>query len=277
MRTKCSRHRTSLRIKVSCRAALPVQSVGESVGVHQTIVGVPTKVRGACKTLVPRPAIGTSARIVKPPLICPECVQSPSALRQSPGGHDHGSLYQNLIWISSSQQIKVAEKHAAYVANPLDPNAAPLYGVGLAGQVGSVPTYTLSIGLRTVDGQYNNLLPGQEQWGSADQPVPRTARPDVSAPRTDTLFDPDGPGPAPADADVDYDPSNNPSSLVFDSSLRTISNLIVDQTLGNPAAILKGLQVGGVVDGQPGQRRPGAGHLQRLQARARTPSISPAW
>ena len=55
---------------------------------------------------------------------------------------------------------------------------------------------------------------------------------------------------------------------MFDSSLRTISNLIVDQTLGNPAAILKGLETGGVVDGQPGQRRPGAGHLQHLQARA---------
>ena len=50
------------------------------------------------------------------------------------------------------EQIKVAEKHAAYTANPLDPNAAPLYGVGLGGQAGSVPAYTLSIGLRTVDG-----------------------------------------------------------------------------------------------------------------------------
>ena len=47
---------------------------------------------------------------------------------------------------------------------------------------------------------------------------------------------------------ANYNPSNNPNSLVFDSSLRTISNLIVDQTLGNPAAILKGLQAGGVVD-----------------------------
>ena len=36
--------------------------------------------------------------------------------------------------------------------------------------------------------------------------------------------------------------------MVFDSSLRTISNLIVDQTLGNPAAILKGLETGGVVE-----------------------------
>jgi hypothetical protein len=62
-------------------------------------------------------------------------------------------------------QIKIAEKHAAYIANPNDPNAAPLYGVGAAGQVGSVPAYTLSMGLRTVDGSYNNLLPGQEHLG----------------------------------------------------------------------------------------------------------------
>ena len=74
-------------------------------------------------------------------------------------------------------QIKVAEKHAAYTANPTDPNAAPLYGVGQAGQVGSVPTYTLSIGLRTVDGQYNNLLPGQEKWGAADKQFPELLDP----------------------------------------------------------------------------------------------------
>ncbi len=34
---------------------------------------------------------------------------------------------------------------------------------------------------------------------------------------------------------------------MFDSSLRTISNLIVDQSLGNPAAVLKALASGGVV------------------------------
>ena len=42
-----------------------------------------------------------------------------------------------------------------------------------------------------------------------------------------------------------YNPSNNPNSLVFDSSLRTISNLLVDQTLGNPAAILTALERAG--------------------------------
>lgn len=141
-------------------------------------------------------------------------------------------------------QIKVAEKHAAYTANPLDPNAAPLYGVGQAGQVGSVPTYTLSIGLRTVDGQYNNLLPGQEKWGAADQQFPELLDPTFrSADNVPAPFAPPG-APIP----TSYAQSNNPGSMVFDAGLRTISNLIVDQTLGNPAAILKGLETGGVVE-----------------------------
>ncbi|MGM5024520.1 peroxidase family protein [Tardiphaga sp. 862_B3_N4_1] len=138
------------------------------------------------------------------------------------------------------EQIKIAEKHAAYVANPNDPNAAPLYGVGDAGQVGSVPAYTLSLGLRTVDGSYNNLLPGQEHWGAADLPFPELLDPVFRPAQTI----PPGFGPP---VPTNYNPSNNPGSMVFDSSLRTISNLIVDQTLGNPAAIIKGLQVGGLV------------------------------
>ncbi len=130
-------------------------------------------------------------------------------------------------------QIKIAEAHAA---------GQPLYGEG-----GLVPSYLLSYGLRTVDGSYNNLLPGQERWGAADMPFPEGQLLDFR-PADGTLFDPDGPGPAPAiPTALNYLPSNDPNSLVFDSSLRTISNLIVDQSLGNPAAIMKALQTGGVV------------------------------
>ncbi len=144
-------------------------------------------------------------------------------------------------------QIKIAEAHAAYTANPLDPNAAPLYGVGLGGQPGSVPAYTLSLGLRTVDGRDNNLLPGQEQWGAADMQFPELLDPAFRpAENVPGNFLPPGSPAVP----TSYTPSNNPGSMVFDSSLRTISNLIVDQTLGNPAAILKGLQVGGVAKRQ---------------------------
>ena len=135
------------------------------------------------------------------------------------------------IWISFWTQIKIAEAHAA---------GQPLFGPN-----GLVPTYNLSLGLRTVDGSYNHLLPGQEQWGAADNQFPSLLDP-VYRPADGTPFDPDGPGPAPAMPTApNYNPSNNPNSLVFDSSLRTISNLLVDQTLGNPAAILTALERAG--------------------------------
>ncbi|MGL3820502.1 peroxidase family protein [Sphingopyxis sp. R3-92] len=131
-------------------------------------------------------------------------------------------------------QIKIAEAHAA---------GQPLYGPG-----GLVPAYNLSFGLRAVDGSNNHLLPGQEQWGASNVQFPSLLDP-VYRPADGTLFDPDGPGPAPAmPTSPNYNPSNNSNSLVFDSSLRTISNLLVDQTLGNPAAILEGLARAGSAD-----------------------------
>ena len=129
------------------------------------------------------------------------------------------------------EQIKIAEAHAA---------GQPLFGPN-----GLVPAYNLSMGLRTVDGSYNHLLPGQEKWGAGDSEFPALLDP-AYRPADGTSFDPDGPGPAPAIPTApNYNPSNNPGSLVFDSSLRTISNLIVDQTLGNPAAILTALNRAG--------------------------------
>ena len=129
-------------------------------------------------------------------------------------------------------QIQIAEAHAA---------GQPLFGPG-----GLVPAYNVSWGLRTVDGTYNNLL--HETWGAADQQFP-TLMPPTYRPADGTMFDPDGDGPAPAmPTQSTYAPSNNPNSLVFDSSLRTISNLIVDQTLGNPAAILTALERAGSDD-----------------------------
>jgi hypothetical protein len=119
----------------------------------------------------------------------------------------------------------------------------PLFGPG-----GLVPAYNVSLGLRTVDGTYNHLLPGQETWGAANQPFPEPLGTNYR-PADGTLFDPDGPGPAPAMPTApNYNPSNNPNSLVFDSSLRTISNLLVDQTLGNPAAVLTALERAGSAD-----------------------------
>jgi Ca2+-binding RTX toxin-like protein len=126
-------------------------------------------------------------------------------------------------------QIKIAEAHSA---------GQPLYGPG-----GLVPAYTLSLGLRTVDGRNNNLLAGQEEWGASGIVFPELLTPDFR-PASDQI-DFDGPGPGGLTA-ATYAPSNNAGSIVVDSSLRTISNLLVDQTLSNPAAIMKGLQIGGV-------------------------------
>ncbi len=65
------------------------------------------------------------------------------------------------------EQIKIAEAHARYLAGEPDTEeepSKPLYGPN-----GSVPTYNLAWGLRTVDGSDNHLLPGQEKWGAADR------------------------------------------------------------------------------------------------------------
>ncbi len=125
------------------------------------------------------------------------------------------------------KQIKIAEAHAA---------GQPLYGPG-----GLIANYNESLGLRTVDGTFNNLLPGQERWGAADTPFTQALDPVYRDAGEVLNF-------GGAFTAANYNPSDQPGNIVVDSSLRTISNLIVDQTLGNPAAIFKGLEIGGVVD-----------------------------
>jgi Ca2+-binding RTX toxin-like protein len=146
-------------------------------------------------------------------------------------------------------QIKIAEAHAA---------GQPLYGEG-----GLIPTYNLSWGLRAVDGSNNHLLPGQERWGASDTPFNELMNPTY---RT-IMVDPDGAGPSPA-LPMRYQPgvdNDGPTTTlpngtvignragpgdVIDPGVRTISNLIVDQTLANPVAIMIALERGGVVTDQ---------------------------
>ncbi|MEO6382639.1 MAG: peroxidase family protein, partial [Nitrobacter sp.] len=130
-------------------------------------------------------------------------------------------------------QIKIAEAHAG---------GQPLYGPG-----GLIPSYNLAWGLRTVDGTYNNLLPGREQWGAADNEFPELLTPEFR-PALGTPLDMNGPAPGGVvPTAASYAPSNDPNSIVLDPALRTISNLIVDQTLDNPSAILTALQRAGIV------------------------------
>ena len=91
----------------------------------------------------------------------------------------------------------------------------------------------LPYGLRTVEGIYNNLVPGQELYGSADRPMPvslaqRWRAADAAG------FDPDGPGPLAVGSPTSY---TQTSGLVFDGKVRTISNLISDQSNRNPVTV----------------------------------------
>lgn len=99
------------------------------------------------------------------------------------------------------QQILIAEQHAA----GSDPATL-------------VPNSFVPFGLRTVDGSFNNIFPGQSEFGASDNLFARMLDP---AFRT-------------AEAGTSYAQT---SGFVFDSQPRTISNLIVDQTSSNPAAV----------------------------------------
>src|SRR5215813_13995384 len=112
-------------------------------------------------------------------------------------------------------QIEIAEANAA---------GTPLIDL--------MANVTLPFGLRTVDGSLNNLVPGQSDFGAADNTFPRLADPTFRTAGPVT-FDPDGPGGQSVGDPTSYAQT---SGFVFDSDPRTISNLIVDQTANNPAA-----------------------------------------
>lgn len=92
---------------------------------------------------------------------------------------------------------------------------------------GGVPLNNfLPFGLRQVDGSGNNLLPGQDGFGAADRPFGRLL---------DQVFRPAGDNPfIPGVQLTSY---TQTSGTVFDPNLRLISNLIVDASPNNPAAI----------------------------------------
>ncbi|WP_223257141.1 peroxidase family protein [Arthrobacter globiformis] len=119
------------------------------------------------------------------------------------------------------KQIKIAEAHVANTTSATGPCGA-LIGTG----PNQIPSPLVSAGLRTVDGSCNNLQPGQETFGAADQKFPRLTTPVFNdADAVPAGFGPPGPS--------SY---KQKKGNVFDSEPRVISNLIVDQTSTNPAA-----------------------------------------
>ncbi|WEL57448.1 peroxidase family protein [Pseudomonas kermanshahensis] len=75
-----------------------------------------------------------------------------------------------------------------------------------------LPNSQVPFGLRTVDGSYNNLVAGQSEFGAADNSFLRLL-------------------------DASYRAAYAGTGTVVDGQPRTISNLIVDQTSNNPAAV----------------------------------------
>jgi Ca2+-binding RTX toxin-like protein/methionine-rich copper-binding protein CopC len=114
------------------------------------------------------------------------------------------------------KQIEISENHVATTTTAtgqcgalLGPGAhqIPNNGVGV----------TLPWGLRTVDGSCNNLVPNQQDYGTADRKFPRLVPKKLVAAENGTSY-------------------TQTSGQVTDSQPRIISNLIVDQTPQNPAA-----------------------------------------
>ncbi|SDS37767.1 Fibronectin type III domain-containing protein [Friedmanniella luteola] len=119
------------------------------------------------------------------------------------------------------KQIKIAEAHVAGTTSATGPCGA-LLGTG----ANQVPDALTSYGLRTVDGSCNNLVRGRESYGAADRLFPRLTRP--------TFQNADERSPFGAPGTSSY---AQKSGSVVDAEPRAISNLVVDQTSANPAAV----------------------------------------
>src|SRR6201991_1177516 len=126
------------------------------------------------------------------------------------------------------KQIKIAEAHVANTTSETGPCGA-LVGDG----PNQLASPLLSMGLRTLDGSCNNLIAGQENYGSSNQIFPRLGGKNFKAAENAPagLFGPGSPSFPTTYAD------KSASNTVVDSQPRMISNLIADQTANNPAAV----------------------------------------
>src|SRR4051795_5233945 len=154
------------------------------------------------------------ALTTKPALAGP----APVFVNQAPDGQGLTITPGDLKFIL--KQIKIAERHAATAtaSNPC--------GTLVGSEPNQIPDPLTSYGLRTVDGSCNNLIPGRETFAAADQTFPRLTKPDFKSPPT-----------APTDPFPVTGTTYAGSADVVDTQPRVASNLIVDQTSTNPAAV----------------------------------------
>src|SRR4051812_32494242 len=138
---------------------------------------------------------------------------APAAAQTAPVGQGFNLNASDLRFIL--KQIKIAERHADTLTadNPC--------GTLVGGGADQIPTgeagQTLPWGLRQINGNCNNIVAGKTTVGAADQRFPRLVPRSLKT----------------AEGGTSYATSGN----VTDSQPRVISNLIVDQTADNPAAV----------------------------------------
>ena len=120
------------------------------------------------------------------------------------------------------RQIKIAEDHAG--GKTLLQAIMDGYGVTASNAT------QLPAGLRTVDGRDNSLYPGLEGMGAADEIFPRLLAQVSINEQDEGIFQ--------GISNTNHGAAGN----VVDSDPRIISNLIVNQTAGNPAAVMAALQ-----------------------------------
>src|SRR4051812_35186183 len=195
-----------------------------------------------------RKVAAVSAAAIITAFITPLSLAHPAQAVTAPVGNGFTVTAGDLSFIL--KQIKIAERHSATLTAS-DP-CGTLVGPGKY----QIPDRLTSYGLRTVDGSCNNLLADttwaqvtprnqsdtaattparRSRFGSADEPFPRLTRP-VFAP-AEVASGPFSNIVQPGSTDANGRTSYATNKDVVDSQPRTISNLIVDQTSTNPAAV----------------------------------------
>ena len=179
-----------------------------------------TRTRAATPSRPRRAFFALLATLLTAPMVAAS-IPTPTA-QAAPVGQGFTVTAADLSYILD--QIQIGEWHVANTTTATGPCSA-MIGSG-AHQIANP---LLSFGIRTVDGSCNNLQAGQETFGASDQAFPRLTTPSFQPAENITASLPVGPlGP------TSYAQING---AVVDSEPRTVSNLIVDQTSDNPAAV----------------------------------------
>lgn len=144
------------------------------------------------------------------------------------------------------KQIKIAEAnstaHSGDSAKKLTEIRVDADGNVVAeGGTLAVPTPLSPYGLRTVDGGYNNLVDGRNEWGGSDTPFEHVTDPYWRNEQDDQIV-----FGTPQNSVTMTNNNYGTGGSVVDADPRIISNLIVDQSLDNPAAIYTALSYAGV-------------------------------